>query len=108
MTMGSFFSHQNQKELEKTVDGNSIFWDWKGESEQSNGDVEDDEPNDINADDKVKIENTKVGINAGELNLVHNGNSIFVTWSGPELEKLVDGNSIHWSWTGVQQVRMLL
>ena len=59
-------------------------------------------------DDKVKIEYTKVGIDAGELNLVHDGNSILVTWSGPELEKIIDGNSIHWSWTGVQQVSILL
>ena len=103
MTIASFFSHQNQKELDKTVDGNSIFWDWKGESEQNNGDIEDD-PTEIN----VNIDNTKVGIDAGELNLVQDGNSILVTWSGPELEKIVDGNSIHWSWTGVQQVRMLL
>ena len=101
MTMISFFSHQNQKELEKTVDGNSIFWDWKGESEQN---IEENDPNEI----IVHKTETEVGIHAGELNLVQDGNSILVTWSGPELEKIVDGNSIHWSWTGVQQVRIIL
>ena len=99
--MASFFSHQNQRELDKTVDGNSIFWDWKGESEQN---IEENDPNEI----IVHKMETEVGVDAGELNLIQDGNSILVTWSGPELEKIVDGNSIHWSWTGVQQVRIIL
>ena len=99
--MASFFSHQNQKELDKTVDGNSIFWDWKGESEQN---IEENDPNEI----IVHKTETEVGIHAGELNLIQDGNSILVTWSGPELKKIVDGNSIHWSWSGVQQVRIIL
>ena len=96
--IASFFSYQNQKELDKTVDGNSIFWDWKGDSEQN---IEENDPNEI------IVHKTEVGIHAGELNLIQDGNSILVTWSGPELEKIVDGNSIHWSWSGIQQVRIL-
>ena len=96
-----FFLYQNQRELDKIVDGNSIFWDWKGESEQN---IEENDPNEI----IVHKMETEVGVDAGELNLIKDGNSILVTWSGPELEKIVDGNSIHWSWTGVQQVRIIL